>query len=379
MEKPITFITRHYPPNANINGESVWDMVKYLSENYGVESNIICIDRISDGGGNDRKPLGNVIRLKPLYQGKNAIGKFFSFLYEGYILVKKSLAYKDTLIVCTTSPPLLPFWAALLLRKNVKWALWSFDLFPEGFQVTKRISSRNIFYRWIKNKTYKSKPSFLIALGQQQAKHLQDNYKSEVPFMVLPCGVPFFQDKSESTPSWWEPDKIFIGYCGNIGDAHNPKVIEAAIDNFNPENQRIILALYGKHAERLKEYAKDRPGVIVVERVPRSQLHYIDIHMISLRKEWTHIAVPSKAVSAVFMGGGILFCGDQSSDNWHMFQDAGWFIEEGETLNQQIRDLLHTITIEDIQTKKHKTDELSKNLQQYVLDTYKGVYELLPS
>ena len=377
MKRQITFITRHYPPNANINGESVWDMVKYLSENYAVESNIICIERRGEGGGSERNSLGNVIRLKALYQGKNAIGRFFSFLYEGYILVKKSLRFRDTLIVCTTSPPLLPFWASLLFNKRIRWVLWSFDLFPEGFEVTKKIKNRNIFYKWVKRKTYKRVPSFLIALGPQQAKHLQQSYKAEVPFMILPCGVPFFQDKSEDIPTWWEKDKTFFGYCGNINDAHNPAVIEAVIDNFNPENQRIVLALYGKHAERLKSYAKDRPGVIIVDRVPRSQLHFIDIHMISLRREWTHIAVPSKAVSAIFMGGAILFCGDESSDNWHMFKDAGWIIKEDETLAQQVSEFLQNVTVEEVQSKKSNTERLSAELQSYVLEAYKDVSNLL--
>lgn len=369
----ITFLSRHYPPNPNINGESIWDMAKYIEENRGINSNILCIDRSFGGGGQRREPVGNVINLKPIYQGNNPLLRFIGFLYDGFLLTSKAISYKNTLIICTTSPPLLPFWASLLFRRSIKWAVWEFDLFPEGFAVTNFISKNNLFYRWVKKITYSGSPSFLIALGPKQAEHLQKEYNKSFPTVILPCGVLFYQDKSEVTPEWWEPGKIFVGYCGNLNDAHNPDFVKAVIDNIDSSRQRLILALYGNKASEVKEYARNKPGVYVVESVPRNQLHFIDVHLVSLRKEWTHIAIPSKAVSAVCSGSTILFCGDKESDNWHLLQKAGWLINEDSTIQEQVKAFFNAVNPEDLLTRKQVASGLYKELKERVIQSYNQV------
>lgn len=370
MKRGITFLTRHYPPNPNINGESVWDMVKYLQETYNIESNVICIGRSSEGGGQRRESLGNVLRIKALYQGKNPALRMFTFLYDGYMLAKAALKYRDTFIVCTTSPPLLPAWASTLFSRNMKWALWAFDLFPEGFSVTGRIGSKHPVYNIMISRSYKLAPRLIIALGPRQAEHIRQKYNSPVPVTILPCGVFFHQEKSPETPSWFQPGKIHLGYCGNVGDPHNPDFIKAVIDKVDSSCFHLVLALYGRHAPALREYARGKEGISIVTSVPRSQLHFIDVHLVSLRKSWTHVAVPSKAVSAVTMGSAILFCGSRDSDNWFMFSEAGWYIDEELPFDEQIAKFLETLTPETLAEKKSHTSRLYEQLKSDVTSTY---------
>lgn len=373
MSSDIVFITRHYPPNSNINGESVCDMVEYLSGTPNLTTHVICIDRQADGVGNGRQPAGNVIRLKTLYQGQNSLLRFVTFLYDGWRLMLEARKFKNSLVVVTTSPPLLPMWASLMLRKKTRWAMWSFDLFPEGFQVTNFISKNNPLYRFARKMTYAGRPEFLIALGEQQSLYLQNAYQEKIPAQILPCGVFVHQEQETGAPDWWSPNLIFLGYCGNIGDPHNPEFIKAAIDHINPDTQRLVLALYGKKSEAVKSYAQGKPGIILVDRVPRNQLHFIDIHLVSLRTVWTHIAVPSKAVSAVCMGASVLFCGDKESDNWHMLQKAGWFITENDTMHDNVKSFLFTLKESDITQKKAAAVQISKQLQENVRKTYEFI------
>lgn len=371
MKPQFTFITRYYPPNKNINGESVCDMVAFLEKEYGITSNIICTNRPSDGGAENRQPVGNVIRIKTLFKGTNAIKRFLTFLYDGFALVRKALTYRETIIVVTTSPPLLPFWASLLFNRKIKWGLWTLDLFPEGFQASGQINKSNLFYKWVKRKTYALKPNFLITLGPKQHEHLQKEYNASIPASILPCGVFFYQDKSEIKPEWKNDKFIYFGYCGNIGDAHNPDFLKAVIDQMDPTKHRLVLALYGVHAEELKAYANGKPGIILVDSVPRNQLHFIDIHLVTLRTKWTHIAVPSKAVSAISMGGALLFCGDPASDNWHMFQENGWIIDENKNIKSQLNSLLPSISKESVLEKQKTTSKQYEYLQHCVLNSYK--------
>ncbi|HEX5553870.1 MAG TPA: hypothetical protein VFX43_11545 [Chitinophagaceae bacterium] len=373
VKPEITFLTRHYPPNPNINGESVCDMVQYFEEREGVKSNVLCINRGFEGGGGNREPAGHIKRIKTLYQGDHALLRFITFLYDGYVLARKALKFKRTLLICTTSPPLLPLWASLYFKRNIKWALWAFDLFPEGFMATGLVGKGNLFYRWVKKLTYKKPPAFLIALGPGQARHLQQQYKKEVPFYILPCGVLFYQDKSDQVPPWRGENKIYLGYCGNLGDPHNPDLIRAVIDHMDPEKHRLVLALYGNKAAGVKAYAKGKPGIVLVDRVPRDQLHFIDIHLVSLLTEWTHIAVPSKAVSAVSLGCPILFCGSAESDNWLMLQKAGWLIPETSAMEEYVRDFLLTVDQAEIDGKKGAAALVNSDLQRIFLESYKGI------
>lgn len=374
----FTFLTRHYPPNANINGESVCDVVEYLAQQHGLLSHVVTIDRQADGVGQGRTPAGMIERVRPLYTGQQAALRFIAFLYDGWQLARRGLRHRDTFVVATTSPPLLPMWASWLFGRKVRWAVWAFDLFPEGFAVTHFIHTNNPLYQLAHRITYRGRPDCLIALGERQAAFLQKTYGTTLPTIILPCGVFATLENTVETPDWYNPNFIWLGYCGNVGDPHNPDFIRAAIDGLDVAQQRLVLALYGKHAAELKAYAAGKPGVVLVERVPRPQLRFIDVHLVSLRRSWTHIAVPSKAISAVCMGASILFCGDADSDNWHMLQTAGWFLPETDTpdLQTALATFLHQLTSSAVAEKRAAAVPLQAQLQAQVLAAYEAIAAL---
>ncbi len=345
-------------------------MVNYIQQHFGVASRIITLERdFEGGGGNKRQPVGEVIKLKTLFKSNNKFLRFFTFLYDGFVLIKEAKKYRDTHIIVTTSPPMLPMWASILFSNDVKWSLWALDLFPEGFMATGIIKESNPFYKWVINKTYSSTPSSIIALGPMQGKHLEEKFGKKIDTLLLPCGVFFYQDKSKEIPTWYDANKIIIGYCGNVHDPHNPDYIKSMIDQIDAEKHLLILALYGTKAPALKEYAKNKKGVILVDNVPRNQLHFIQIHMVSLRTEWTHIAVPSKAVSAINMGCSVLFCGDKNSDNWQLLQEAAWYINEG-NIDIEVKLFLETIDKKSIQDKAKKALVINEYLKKTIIDTY---------
>lgn len=373
MPPEITFITRHYPPNPNINGESVRDMVKYFEEHRGIRSSVICIDRGFEGGGQTGQPAGKVRRIKTLYEGKNPVVRFITFLYDGFALARSARRSGSEWLICTTSPPLLPLWTSLFCKDRIKWALWAFDLFPEGFKATGVIGGNNFLYRWARRLTYKRAPSFLIALGPRQADYLVAQYKTPIPVHILPCGLLFYQDRSQEVPGWYGEDRIYFGYCGNLGDPHNPEFVKGVIDHLDPERHRLVLAIYGNRADEVKRYAAGKPGIILVERVPRNQLHFIDVHLVTLRSSWTHIAVPSKAVSAVSLGCPILFCGSADSDNWYMLKEAGWLIPESADMSEAIGTLLRTLSRAEIGAKKQNAAELNRELKAGFMESYEKI------
>lgn len=369
MRKSLTFITRNYPPSLNVNGENVCDLVDFLQQNYPeIDCNVVFIDKQLDQGGRKREPLGNPIKIRNQFDSGPM--RLFKLFYDGYILVKTAKKLNSDFYIVTSSPPLLPFWAARKLRKDQKRAFWALDLFPEIFEVNGNVKPGNPIYKWILKKTYSDHPDFVIALGPNQAKYITDRcYNKKIQTTLMPCGS-FDIQAPKSVPEWADSSKITIGYCGNVNDAHNPDFIRDMIDSIIPEKQQLVLALYGNKSEALIEYAKNKTGVILVKSVPREQLVYIDVHMVTLLPTFTHYAVPSKAVSAISMSKAIIFCGDKEADNWAMFSEAGWFIPDNETKKTEIEKFCQTVTRELIQEKEERSAVYSKEVKQMVNDSY---------
>lgn len=368
-------INRHYPPNPGITGESAWDLAKYIIEKHQVEVHIVNIEGNDDGGGAMRTPIGNLHTLRSFYEGKNKLLKQIASFLDGFLMIREAKnidAYAT--IIAMTSPPLLPFWASMMLR-NRRWALWSMDLFPEAFVAIGMISEKNFFYRWFLKKTYQNAPQKLIALGQKQAIFIEEKYQTNLNKTILPCGVIFHQTYETELPVWKKvnDEKIIFGYCGNLNDAHNEDFLIEFIKALNLAKHHLILALYGKKAEKILSFAKNYNGITILPNVPRSQLNFIDVHLVSLLTKYTHLMIPSKAVSAIAAGGTMLFCGSKESDNWDMLQEAAWLINEQESLGVQINNYLENLTQKEVFEKKQAAQKLNIKLQQMVLDGYEEI------
>ncbi|MFY7910350.1 MAG: hypothetical protein ACOVO2_12380 [Emticicia sp.] len=410
MSQKVIIVNRHYPPNPGITGESAWDLAKYLIEKHQIEVHIVNIEGNDDGGGAKREPVGKLHTLQTLYDGKSKLLKQLAGFLDGFLLIRKAKSIdKNAAIIVMTSPPLLPFWASMLLSNGTpperKWALWSMDLFPEAFVAIGMIAEKNAIYQWFLKKTYQNSPNKLIALGRKQAEVLEEKYLKYTPHpqpfsskekgvittstpllrgegqgvrSILPCGVIFHQTYESQLPAWRKADgKIYFGYCGNLNDAHNEQFLIEFIKAFNPEKHHLVLALYGKKAQNVLDFAKNYEGISILPNVPRSQLNFLDVHLVSLLTKYTHLMIPSKAVSAVAAGGAILFCGSQESDNWDMLQEAAWLIREDADLGKQIRAYLGNLTTEELAIKKQNAQKLNKDLQQNVLKAYEEIADFV--
>ncbi|MCP4123608.1 MAG: glycosyltransferase family 4 protein [Bacteroidetes bacterium] len=369
-KKHITIINRHFPPNRDVTGENAWDLANYLIESYGIEVHIVHIDREKTGGGISREPVGELHKVKTVYAGQNRILRYLAGMWDGFLLIRKAKRISKGPLIVMTSPPLLPMWASMMLGKR-DWILWSMDLFPEGFGADNEISSKSAIYQFFFRKTYANAPQRIISLGPGQKRNIEAKYGKMLPGVILPCGV-FINNRESSAPPEWkaDPDKIYFGYCGNCSKPHNPEFIKAAIDHIDPARQVLILVVYGIYAEEIKAYAKGKSGIQMMDNVPRNELGHIDVHLITLVKPWTHIAVPSKAVSSICSGSGMIFCGDMDSDNWQLLNEAGWFVEDGPEMKQNLKKLMDGITTREIDEKRQKAIKITENLNQMVKDSY---------
>lgn len=378
-QKYVTIVNRHYPPNPGITGESAWDLAKYLIENHGIEVRIVHVKRSDLGGGQTRQPIGTTFEISTIYTGQKGVLKLAAGFFDGFFLLIKTLFVRRGPVLCMTSPPLLPFWASWMLPLlGIRWALWSMDLFPEGFAADGVIKTSHPIYRFVRWITYRFAPSQLFSLGPNQANYLQKNYGKSIKTSIIPCGVLLDQSRDFTPPDWrTDNGKIYFGYAGNLGDAHSSAFLLAFLKYFNPKRHHLVLAIYGTKSEEILKAADGKEGITIIKNIPRSQLHYIDVHLVSLLTKWTHIAVPSKAMSSVCAGGTILFCGSKEADTWALLQEAGWHIEESADIDSQVRLFLSQITLNEVLKKKIVVNQVANNLKTMLMKGYEEVVDFI--
>lgn len=383
--KRVVIVNRNYPPRTGVTGESACRFATYLQSNFDVD--VIVVSALSKyaGGGSGLASVGDVRLIPSWYDGKNKLLRFFSSFFVSLFLIRTARSIKSDHVIVMTDPPFLQFWASLLLSGKRPWTLWSMDLFPNAFVAGNFVSANNFAYRALKYLTYRNTPNALIALGPLQVEYLVTQYGREIPnTFIIPCGVC----KRETNPSTdinsspiadigpgpdWKSEysnRIIIGYCGNLGEAHSVEFLKQIINHLDETRFHLILAVYGVHAQEILDHAKNKnSGLTIVSRVDRTEMHHIDIHLVSLLKNWAHVCVPSKAVSAICSGSPILFYGTRQCDNWALLGEAGWLIEEdnnSENLSSIVRDFLAKVTDAEIREKKLIATTTSDHLQSLV-------------
>jgi len=322
----IVIVNRYYPPNPAISGQSACEMVKELSYRMPKTKLLIrYVDAPYAGGQSNQIPVGTLGPMSSIYNGKNKILRFIGNFIEGYRLIHKSLPFADA-IISLTDPPMLHFWAGILCNsKRIPWINWALDLYPEAFRAAGIVSNKNIVYQGFQRSIKTFPPDFIIALGEQQANYLKTKFQKNIPTAILPCGI-YKSTIVSSIPEWKSNNKKVFAYAGNMGEAHDPDFLIQLIKQLNPQKHVCLLSLYGVKAPYVLNAIKNNSAVKILDHIPQEHLPYIDVHLVSLLSKWTHVCVPSKAVSAICSGNAIAFHGDSHADSWQMFQKAGFYI-----------------------------------------------------
>ncbi len=370
-------LNRNYPRNAGITGYSAYELAEYLHE-HGVEVHVVTVGGNYQGGVRSGSLIhsSKLHHVRNLYDGKNKILRLLASLFEGWSMARKAESLGISPLITLTDPPLLNYWVARMCRKrSIAWIYWAMDLYPEAFVAAGLAKPDGVLYRHFKRELQKFPPDHLIALGARQAEFIQKQASRPLSFSILPCGVDQIE-LPEARPDWLPTcDKITLCYIGNIGQAHDPRFVEAVIAALDPARHHFILAVYGIHASRLLKYAADFNHVTILNAVDRKELGFIDIHLASLEPVWDHVCVPSKAVSAVCAGSCLLLCASELGDNWHLLQDASWRAEPGDDMPAEVARIVASLTPDAVARKRAKALGCCQNLLRMKAAAMTGILD----
>jgi hypothetical protein len=279
-------------------------------------------------------------------------------------MAREALAWADV-IVSLTDPPLVGVWIGRQrsrAKRPVRWIEWTMDLFPEAFAAAKLVGKNNPLYRLISASQRKHFSDAYICLGEAQSNALRRLRGIDRPTVVLPCGIVEAPSEAGKAPSWrQEEQRIVIAYAGNLGEAHCPYFLPVLVESADPERFAFLFSLYGIHAEGVRQRLRDRKNILWRDRISHVELLHADVHAASLRSDWTHVCVPSKAVTTVCLGRPLLFAGDPQSDTVGMLGRASWMLpipHDGRYDREMILAILEEIADPEKRTAKAREARL---------------------
>ena len=331
----IAIVNRFYPPDPAMTGVAARELADELAAALpGVDVQIVATSARYAGGRPPAETTGRrVHRIRSFYAGRHALLRLLSSLADGYRLADWAARHAD-IVISLTDPPLLSLFIARAVRQQRRaWIEWTMDIFPDAFAGAGIVGHGNPLYRWLDAIGRRLRPDRMICLGERQHAYLERQRGATIPAFILPCGIT--APVEAGIPAWRQasPDKIFLAYAGNLGEAHSPALVARLVERADPARFHFLLAPYGGRAEELRQLVGNPAHVTWRETIPAAELSAVDAHIVSLVGRMTDLCVPSKAVSAICMGRPIIFAGLERADNWRMLGAAGWLIPEwaGET------------------------------------------------
>lgn len=355
----LCIVNRNYPPEKGATGYYAQQLIQYLEDTGKYDLHVVSIGQ---GNSNHKRHY-----LRGWYQGKIKSIRLCSAVVESYQLIRVAKRLRADFYIVMTDPAFLNFWASKLLKNNI-WALWSMDIYPDAFVANRLTSPKNRAVRYFQKVLRNRPPDYLIALGEKQLEFFEKNYYPNIQSTVIPIGV-LNEDvgipKSEENdrPEWFEKEKITFGYVGTIGEAHASKAVIRLIRNLDELNFKCILSCSGAKSNEVINTVKTLKNVGVVDYIEQKYLQYIDVQIVALLSDWTHICVPSKAISALQQGSAVMFIGEEESDTWRYIANAGWRIGQDCDSSK----ILHNLDMEILNEKKSNATAIGRILKQRLI------------
>jgi glycosyltransferase involved in cell wall biosynthesis len=122
-------------------------------------------------------------------------------------------------------------------------------------------------------------------------------------------------------------------YSGNFGRAHSYEEFLALARHLRGDNVAVCFAVRGNRADELRKAVRpDDANVAFAGFAPEAELERrlaaADVHLVSLRPEWTGVVVPSKFFGSLAAGRPVVFAGgaDSAIAGWVREFGVGWVL-----------------------------------------------------
>ena len=247
----------------------------------------------------------------------------------------------DVLIIGTD--PILSVLVALVwrrLRPKVHIVHWCFDLYPEAAIAAGLLDETSPFVTVLKKILAKSYGNcdLVVDIGECMRKRLSTYGLSAGTQTITPWALV---EPLEPTPIDSGERKALFGnailallYSGSFGRAHSFSGILELAKALAPGG-KVVFSAHGNSLGELRNAIRDSGAPIEFAplapiQLLEKRLSAADVHIVSLRSEWTGTVVPSKFFGALAIGRPVLFVGSRESAvaRWIEELEVGWILDE---------------------------------------------------
>jgi colanic acid biosynthesis glycosyl transferase WcaI len=256
------------------------------------------------------------------------------------IALRPRAARPDVVLVGTD--PILSVLVALplkWLRPEIKIAHWAFDLYPEAAIADGLVNPSDKMIRALTallRRAY-GNCDLIADLGLCMRGRLEAYGSLAARQTIVPWALA-----EESAPIAPEPDlrrrlfgdaRLALLYSGNLGRAHPYREFLELARSLASTGIEFRWSVRGNAVDQLRsEIHESDTNIGMLGFVPESELArhlaVADIHLVSLKPEWSGVVVPSKFFGSLAAGRPVLFAGpeDSSVARWIREYRVGWVL-----------------------------------------------------
>jgi glycosyltransferase involved in cell wall biosynthesis len=246
----------------------------------------------------------------------------------------------DVLIVGTD--PILSVVVAIawrVTRPGVKIAHWAFDLYPEAPVADGMLRADSLLVRGLRAvlRVAYGCCHLIADLGACMRRRL-DFYRPRgrqttlVPWALSEPAAPVPPDPVVRRELFGKAG-LGLLYSGNFGRAHAYDEFLTIARHLRGSGVSLCFAVRGNRADELQKAVRpDDTNVNFAGFAPESELERrlaaADVHLVSLRPEWTGVVVPSKFFGSLAAGRPVIFAGspDAAIATWVRDLGVGWVL-----------------------------------------------------
>jgi glycosyltransferase involved in cell wall biosynthesis len=267
-----------------------------------------------------------------------------------------SLGTKPDVLIIGTDP-VLSLVAAIpwkLVRKGTRVVHWCFDLYPEAAVCDGILKPGPLLaaLRSIMRAAYR-RVDLIADVGDCMRQRLC-KYSSPArmttlpPWAVVESPGPLPTDPIERTNIFGNAE-LGLMYSGNFGRAHSFTELLTIARAMRDVDAHFAFSVRGNRAAEFRDAVTSHDhNISFVSFAPHDRLGVrlsaADIHVVSLRSEWTGTVMPSKFFGALAVGRPVLFIGSDDSFAARIIRKyrVGWVCSPGAELT--IVDELRTLS-----------------------------------
>jgi glycosyltransferase involved in cell wall biosynthesis len=346
---PRAVIFYHYlPPDEVVSAILFGELAAGLSER-GWSVRAYASNRAFRDGSPGYPPrdiwMGVKIRRlwRPAFKQSSFLGRILNSLWmvtRWSALAFDPLVNPDVLIMGTD--PILSVFVAPIWRRfkpHTRIAHWCFDLYPEAAIADGLLKSRSRFVLLLRRLLKKAYGAcdLIVDIGSCMHERLQiygapGRVATIAPWALEQPAAPALMHNPEREAIFPNAG-LALMYSGSFGRAHSFDHILLLARRMLADNVRLAFSVSGNCEQELRHAVL--PEDVNIKFVPfaepeklSTRLSAADVHVVSLREEWTGTVVPSKFFGALAVGRPVLFAGSPESAvaRWIEEHKVGWVL-----------------------------------------------------